>query len=81
MKDPNVTKKLATCGKLSDVNVSEYDAIFYVGGKVQVPRLGVSPVPIRIVDVRSTGHGPMIDLSKDTKNAELIAEVRLPPLR
>ena len=46
MKDPNVTKKLATCGKLSDVNVSEYDAIFYVGGKVQVPRLGVSPVPI-----------------------------------
>lgn len=37
LQDPDVAKKLADCKTLSDVNPSDYDAIFYPGGTVQVP--------------------------------------------
>ncbi|KAF9648705.1 class I glutamine amidotransferase-like protein [Thelephora ganbajun] len=50
LQDPDVTNKFSKCKTLSDVNPSEYDAVFYVGG-----------------------HGPVIDLSKDPKNAELVS--------
>jgi len=51
LQDPDVTNKLSNCKTLEDVNPSEYEAIFYVGG-----------------------HGPMIDLAKDPKNAKLVGE-------
>jgi len=50
LQDPDVKNKLSNCKKLSDVNASDYDAIFYVGG-----------------------HGPVVDLAKDPKNAELVS--------
>ncbi|CAE6429783.1 unnamed protein product [Rhizoctonia solani] len=48
LQDPEAKQKFADAKKLSDVNPSDYDAIFYVGG-----------------------HGPMIDLYKDTSNIKL----------
>lgn len=33
-----------------------------------------------IADLRSTGHRPVINLSKNAKNTELVPEVRLPSL-
>lgn len=33
-----------------------------------------------IADFRSTGHRPVINLSKNANNAELVSEVRLPSL-
>jgi len=49
LQDPDVKNKLSNCKTLSDVDPSNYDAIFYVGG-----------------------HGPVVDLAYDAKNAELI---------
>jgi len=34
LQDPDVTDKLSNCKSLSDVIPSEYQAVFYVGGKV-----------------------------------------------
>lgn len=39
LQDPDVTNKLSNCKALSDVNPSEYDAIFYVGGEVPTHRI------------------------------------------
>jgi putative intracellular protease/amidase len=42
LQDPDVTNKLSNCKTLSDVNPSEYDAVFYVGGKVSSSRSAVA---------------------------------------
>ena len=34
LQDPDVTNKLSNCKALSDVNPSDYDVLFYVGGKI-----------------------------------------------
>lgn len=42
LQDPDVTNKLSNCKALSDVNPSDYDAVFYVGGRVLGSRSGVA---------------------------------------
>ena len=37
LQDPDVTNKLSNCKTLSDVNSSDYQAVFYVGGKFDFP--------------------------------------------
>ena len=36
LQDPDVTNKFSNCKALSDVNPGEYDAVFYVGGRVSI---------------------------------------------
>lgn len=73
LQDPDVTNKLSNCKALSDVNPREYDAIFYVGGTIPCSQSGVG--------VRQRwcwiGYGPVIDLAKDPKNAEIVEAVGL----
>jgi len=39
LQDPDATNKLSNCKMLSDVNPGEYDAVFYVGGRLRFPNL------------------------------------------
>lgn len=48
MKDETVKSKFANAKKLSDVNVDDYDAIFYVGGHGPVIDLASDPVNIKL---------------------------------
>jgi len=48
LKDETVTKKLAQAKKLSDVNVADYAAIFYVGGHGPVLDLAVDEINIKL---------------------------------
>ena len=41
LQDPDVTAKLSNCKTLSDVDPSEYRAVFYVGGRVSILRSDV----------------------------------------
>ncbi len=52
LSDDAVKAKLSSAKKLSDVNVNDYDAVFYVGG-----------------------HGPIMDLSQDPINAQVVSNV------
>jgi putative intracellular protease/amidase len=45
-----VTSKLNNAKKLSDVNVADYDAIFYVGGHGPVIDLPTDPVNITLAN-------------------------------
>lgn len=51
LEDPDVSEKLKNCRKFSDVNPSEYDAIFYVGGKALVSTRWHRDSPIQIANV------------------------------
>lgn len=54
LKDETVAKKFAGCKKLSEVDASEYDAIFYVGGHGPVIDLATDPENIKLANaVRS----------------------------
>ncbi|TFK43586.1 class I glutamine amidotransferase-like protein [Crucibulum laeve] len=44
LNDETVNSKLASAKKLSDINVKDYDAIFYVGGHAPVIDLASDPV-------------------------------------
>ena len=68
-----MTNKLSNCKTLTDVKASDYDAIFYVGGEIPRSRSGMSIRQWRCW----IGHGPVIDLAKDPKNAELVETVGL----
>ena len=46
LQDATVTSKFSNAKKLSDVNVADYDAIFYVGGHGPVIDLASDPVNI-----------------------------------
>lgn len=48
LNDPAVQNKLATAKKLSEVSVSDYDAIFYVGGHGPVIDLASDPVNAKL---------------------------------
>ncbi|KAI0677070.1 ThiJ/PfpI [Trametes maxima] len=48
IEDPIVKEKLANAKKLSDVNVADYDAIFYVGGHGPVIDLATDPVNVKL---------------------------------
>ena len=48
MTDETVKEKLATAKKLSEVNVDDYGAIFYVGGHGPVMDLPADPVNIKL---------------------------------
>ncbi|OBZ76559.1 Glutathione-independent glyoxalase HSP31 [Grifola frondosa] len=48
LKDPIVQAKFANAKKLADVNVADYDAIFYVGGHGPVLDLASDPVNIQL---------------------------------
>jgi putative intracellular protease/amidase len=48
LKDETVKSKFANAKKLSDVNVDDYDAIFYVGGHGPVLDLASDPVNIKL---------------------------------
>jgi len=50
LKDDTVAKKFAECKKLSDVDPSQYDAIFYVGGHGPVIDLASDPVNIKLAN-------------------------------
>ncbi|KAH9844134.1 class I glutamine amidotransferase-like protein [Rhodofomes roseus] len=48
LKDETVAKKFAACKKLSEVDASQYDAVFYVGGHGPVIDLASDPVNIKL---------------------------------
>jgi putative intracellular protease/amidase len=48
LKDETVKQKFASAIKLSDINVSKYDAIFYVGGHGPVIDLASDPVNAKL---------------------------------
>ncbi|KAB5594286.1 chaperone protein HSP31 [Ceratobasidium theobromae] len=48
LKDPEVKQKFATAKKLSDVNLKDYDAIFYVGGHGPMIDLAFDPVNAKL---------------------------------
>ncbi|EPQ58984.1 class I glutamine amidotransferase-like protein [Gloeophyllum trabeum ATCC 11539] len=48
LSDPTVRKKLEGAKKLSEVNVDDYDAVFYVGGHGPVIDLATDPVNIKL---------------------------------
>ena len=50
LKDDVVKSKFENCKKLADVNASDYDAIFYVGGHGPVIDLAVDAVNIELVE-------------------------------
>ena len=59
LSDETVKQKFANAKKLSDVNVSDYDAIFYVGGNGPVIDLASDPVNAKVASEVSTlplGH-------------------------
>ncbi|KAF9569055.1 class I glutamine amidotransferase-like protein [Agrocybe pediades] len=66
LKDPVVKSKIEHTKKLSEVNVDEYDAIFYVGGHGPVMDLPTDPDNIKLVSqfwtsgkiVSAVCHGP-----------------------
>ncbi|KAF8487573.1 ThiJ/PfpI [Gautieria morchelliformis] len=66
LKDPTVTAKFNHAKKLSDVNVADYDAVFYVGGHGPVIDLATDPVNITMASkfwaankiVSAVCHGP-----------------------
>ena len=66
LKDDVVKAKFENCKKLTDVNASDFDAIFYVGGHGPVIDLAVDPVNIKLAEgflnsgkiVSAVCHGP-----------------------
>ncbi|KAI0650259.1 ThiJ/PfpI [Trametes meyenii] len=48
LEDATVKEKLANAKKLSDVNVADYDAVFYVGGHGPVIDLATDPVNVKL---------------------------------
>ena len=56
LKDETVAKKFASCKKLSEVDASQYDAIFYVGGHGPVIDLASDPVNIKLATQVSRAH-------------------------
>ena len=48
LEDPVVIEKLAKAKKLSEVNVADYDAIFYAGGQGPVLDLATDPVNAKL---------------------------------
>jgi len=44
-----VQSKLANAKKLSDVNVKDYDAIFFIGGHGPVIDLAVDPINAKLI--------------------------------
>lgn len=54
LQDATVTEKLATAKKLSEVNPSQYDAVFYVGGHGPVLDLATDPTNIKVGNEVST---------------------------
>lgn len=53
LKDDTVKAKLKNAKKLSDINVKDYDAIFYIGGHGPVIDLASDPINIKLAsDVR-----------------------------
>jgi putative intracellular protease/amidase len=56
LKDETVKQKFANAIKLSDVNVSKYDAIFYVGGHGPVIDLASDPVNAKLASEVCTCH-------------------------
>jgi putative intracellular protease/amidase len=66
LKDETVQSKLASAKKLSEVNVKDYDAIFYVGGHGPVLDLASDPVNAKLASdfwqagkiVSAVCHGP-----------------------
>ncbi|KAF4619355.1 hypothetical protein D9613_005211 [Agrocybe pediades] len=66
LNDPVVKEKLANTKKLSEVNVNDYDAVFYVGGHGPVIDLPTDPDNIKLITqfwdtgkiVSAVCHGP-----------------------
>ncbi|KIJ56857.1 hypothetical protein M422DRAFT_198103 [Sphaerobolus stellatus SS14] len=50
LKDPEVTSKLSSAKKLTEVNVDNYDAIFYIGGHGPVIDLPTDPENIKLAN-------------------------------
>lgn len=50
MQDSTVASKFSNAKKLSDVNLADYDAIFYVGGHGPVIDLASDPVNINLAN-------------------------------
>ena len=77
LQDPDVTSKLSNCKPLSVVVSSDYQAVFYVGGKLfRFSRPGV--IDCRLTRRRfSAGYGPVVDLASDPINAALVSKVGL----
>lgn len=56
LNDEIVKQKFAHAKKLSDVQVSDYAAIFYVGGHGPVIDLAIDPVNIKLASEVSMAH-------------------------
>lgn len=66
LQDDSVKTKLENAKLLSDINVDDYDAVFYVGGHGPVIDLATDPVNIKLAEtfwnkgkiVSAVCHGP-----------------------
>ncbi len=68
LSDETVKQKFANAKKLSDVNVADYDAIFYVGGHGPVIDLAQDPVNAKVASEVSTI--PAVKNEREGCNAE-----------
>ena len=84
LSDETVKQKLAAAKKLSDVNASEYDAIFYVGGHGPVIDLASDPVNVKLASqfwqagkvVSAVCHGPAALVGATDSNGDSIFKGR-----
>ncbi|KAK7696030.1 hypothetical protein QCA50_000671 [Cerrena zonata] len=84
LQDETVKSKLASTKKLSDVNVKDYDAIFYVGGHGPVLDLATDPVNIALANeffragkiTSAVCHGPAALVGATDANGKSIFEGR-----
>lgn len=72
LRDETVVKKLATAKKLSEVDPSQYDAVFYVGGHGPVLDLATDPVNIKVAnEVSSVFRAHVARRSRDPSSLVL----------
>lgn len=81
LKDETVKSKFANAKKLSDVNVDDYDAIFYVGGHGPVIDLAFDPVNVKLASqVDFLSAHPVMALADRKNVTSFIVQASLPRL-
>jgi len=80
LQDPTAISKFSNAKKLSEVNVADYDAVFYVGGHGPVIDLPSDPVNIAMINkfwaankiVSAVCHGPAALVRATDSNGQSI---------
>ncbi len=84
LEEPTVQAKLAAAKKLSDVNVADYDAVFYPGGHGPVLDLPTDPVNVKLASdffragkvTAAVCHGPAALVGATDANGDSIFKGR-----